>query len=73
MFNKPLIKKSSKQGLNIKELSEIVIDLDECNEELFSGGNLSPTGNITLTATSDTTSMAIALPSLIGQVNKAKQ
>lgn len=73
MFHKSLIQNRLKHSLNIKEFSEIVVDLDEYGEESLSGGNSSQGGNITITATGDTTSSAIALPSLLSQVNKAKQ
>ncbi|NJL61341.1 MAG: hypothetical protein HC903_05320 [Methylacidiphilales bacterium] len=51
----------------------MVWELKECDEESLSGGKSSTSGDITLTATSNNTYAAIALPSLIGQVNKAKQ
>ncbi|MEW6497874.1 MAG: hypothetical protein AB1589_36045 [Cyanobacteriota bacterium] len=72
MFSKPLIQSSSQSALDIAFLEEFVVALDECNEELLSGGTLSQAGNVNLTAT-DNITPAIALPSLLGQVNKAKQ
>lgn len=68
MFNQRSIKDRSQPRCI---LQEIAVELDERNEELLVGGTSSSSGNVTLTAGGNHT-LAIALPSLLNQANKAK-
>ena len=67
MFRKHQTKNSSKSVLDVQKLHPLVIDLIEQSQESISGGKLQEEFAAELATLS-----AIALPSLLGQVNKAK-
>jgi hypothetical protein len=70
MFRKYQTKNSSKSVLDVHKLHPLVIDLNEESQESISGGGLQRLQEEF--AAELATLRAIALPSLLGQVNKAK-
>jgi hypothetical protein len=70
MFRKYQTKNSSKSVLDVQKLHPLVIDLNEESQESISGGGLQRLQEEF--AAELATLRAIALPSLLGQVNKAK-
>ncbi|MEG4810587.1 hypothetical protein QUA82_22785 [Microcoleus sp. F8-D3] len=71
MFRKHQTKNSSKSVLDVQKLHPLVIDLNEQEQESISGGGLQRLQEEF--GAELATLRAIALPSLLGQVNKAKQ
>ena len=70
MFRQYQTKNSSKSVLDVQKLHPLVIDLNEESQESISGGGLQRLQEEF--AAELATLRAIALPSLLGQVNKAK-
>jgi hypothetical protein len=70
MFRKYQTKNSSKSVLDVQKLHPLVIDLNEESQKSISGGGLQRLQEEF--AAELATLKAIALPSLLGQVNKAK-
>jgi len=70
MFRKYQTKNSSKSVLDVQKLHPLVIDLNEESQESISGGGLQRLQEEF--AAELATLRASALPSLLGQVNKAK-
>jgi hypothetical protein len=71
MFRKHQTKNSSKSVLDVQKLHPLVMDLNEQDQESISGGGIQRlqeefAAELAILG-------AIALPSLLGQVNKAKQ
>ncbi|MEG4942598.1 hypothetical protein [Microcoleus sp. F4-D5] len=70
MFRKHQTKNSSKSVLDVKKIHPLVMDLNEQEQESISGGELQRL-QVEFAAGLATVG-AIVLPSLLGQVNKAK-
>lgn len=70
MFRKHQTQNSSKSVLDVQKLHPLVMDLNEQDQESISGGELKRLQEEF--AAELATLRAIALPSLLGQVNKAK-
>lgn len=73
MFRKHQTKNSSKSMFDVKKIHPLVMDLNEHEQESISGGEVDVLRRLQEEFGADLATLrAIALPSLLGQVNKAK-